>query len=178
MSRSIHRGWTASRARFLVFLVSIVIASSVSATEPDGHLQLQTNWVQATANGGPPIVRLSIRPLVPLDEITLTVSTPLEFVLRPMAPSVETDFHAAPAAPDRRALRTPLDTAMPSTIDFELILSPGTAGTLEFIVEGLDSSGKKIRNAIGLAAGEPSAGVHRLGAIEFPAAVIAPVEKR
>jgi len=165
----------------LVFLISIVIASSVSATEPDGHLQLQTNWVQASANGGPPIVRLDIRPLVPLDEITLTVSTPLEIVLRPVTPSARADFHAAPAAPDRRAIRTglqPLDAATPSTIDFELILSPGAAGTLEFIVEGRDSSGKTIRNAIGLAAGEPSAGVHRLGAIEFPAAVIAPVEKR
>lgn len=181
MKRSIRRGRTAPRVRLLVLLFSIVIASPASATEPDGHLQLQTEWVQANADGGPPVVRLSIRSLVPLDEVTLTVSTPLDFILRPVGPSVEAEFHAVPAAQDRYAIRKGLqrlDTAAPSTLDFELILSPSATGTLEFIVEGRDSSGRRIRNAIGLAAGEQSAGVHRLGAIEFPAAVLPPREKR
>ena len=90
-------------------------------------------------HGGPPIVRLSIRSLVPLNDATLTVSAPLDFVLRPATPFVEADFRAAPAAQGRRAIRTglqSLDTSAPSTVDFELSLSPGGHGILEFIVEG------------------------------------------
>lgn len=181
MSGSIHRGWAASGARVWVFLVLFAIAFSVSATEPDGHLRLQAEWVQANTKGGPPIVRLRIRSLVPLNDATLTVSAPFNFVLRPATPFVEADFHTAPAAPGRRAIRTSLqrlDTSAASTVDFELSLSPGSHGILEFIVEGRDSSGRTIRDAIGLAAGESTAGVHRLGAIEFPATVFPPVQKR
>jgi hypothetical protein len=165
----------------LVFVVLIAIASSVFATEPDGHFQLQTRWVQPNAHGGPPIVRLSIRSLVPLDEATLTVSVPLDFVMHPVAPSAQADFDAVPAPPGRSAIRASLrrlETVAPSTFDFELSVLPGGHGILEFIVEGRDSSGRTIRNAIGLAAGDPPAGVHRLGAIEFPAAVLPPTEKR
>ena len=176
------RGWATPRVRVFGLLVLLAIASPVSATEPDGHVQLQTEWLQPDMGNGPPVVRLSIRCLVPLAEATLTVSTPLDFVARPVAPSVEADFHAAPAAPDRRAIRAGLqrlDTTVPSSLEFELILSPGRNGVVEFIVEGRDSSGRTIRNAIGVAAGESaSTGVQRLGAIEFPAVVLPPTEKR
>ena len=182
MIQSIRRGWTARRAHVFGLLVLTAIAWPVSATEPDGHLRLRAEWVQPASGRGPAIVRLSIHSLVPLDEPTLTVSTPLDFAVRPLTPSGGAEFGDGPAAPDRRAVRARLvrlDTATPSTIDFELILSPGRHGILEFIVEGRDSNGRTIRNAIGLAAGEPpSAGVHRLGAIEFPAVVLPPTEKR
>lgn len=180
MIRSIRRRWGVPRMGAFVMLVSI--ASLAVATEPDGHLQLQTDWVQANADEGPLVVRLRIRSFVALDEATLTVSTPVDFALRPLAPSVETDFRAVPAAQDRRAIRAglqSLDPAVLSTLDFELVLSPGGNGTLEFIVEGRDRTGRKIRNAIGFAVREEGfAGVHRLGAVEFPAAVLPPAGKR
>jgi hypothetical protein len=180
--QSIRRGGAARQAHVFGLLVLIVIAWPVSATEPDGHLRLRTEWVQSASGRGPAIVRLSIHSLVPLDELTLTVSTPLELAVRPLTGSGGTEFRAGPAAPDRRAIRASLarfNTATPSTLDFELILSPGAHGILEFIVEGRDSGGKTVRNAIGVAAGEPPAtGVHRLGAIEFPAVILPPTGKR
>ena len=99
-----------------------------------------------------------------------------------LAPSAETDFRAVPAAQDRLAIRAGLQSLVPavrSTLDFELVLPPGGNGTLEFIVEGRDRTGRKIRNAIGLAVSEEGfAGAHRLGAVEFPAAVLPSTEKR
>ncbi len=182
MIRSIRRDWTTRRARVFVLLVLIAIAWPVSATEPDGHLRLRAEWITPATGRGPSVVRLSIHSLVPLDEATLIVSAPLDFAVRPLNLSRRPEFEAGPAAPGRRAIRASLarlDTAAPSMIDFELILSPGGHGVLEFIVQGRDSNGRTIRNAIGLAAGEPpSAGVHRLGAIEFPAVVLPPTEKR
>jgi hypothetical protein len=168
--------------RFFVLLVVVAIASPVVATEPDGHIRLRTEWVQPEAGHGSPVVRLSIRSLVPLDEATLTVSTPVDFALRSVAPTAEASFRAVPAAQDRLAIRRGLqrlDPAETSTLDFVLTLSPGRNGVIEFIVEGRDSSGRIIRSAIGLAAGESSsAGVQRLGAIEFPATVLPATEKR
>lgn len=182
MFRSNRRGWSVPQVRFFVLLVSIAIASLVSATEPDGHVQLQMEWVQANAEEGPLVVRLGIRSYAPLDAVTLTVTTPVDFALRPLMSSVEADFQDLPVAQDRHAIRTdlrPLDPAVLSTLDFELILSPGGNGTLEFIVEGLDKTGRRIRNAVGLAVRESgSAGVLRLGAVEFPAVVLPPTEER
>ena len=182
MFRSIRRGWSAPRVHIFVLLVSIAIASLASATEPDGHLRLQTEWVQADADEGPLVVRLGIRSYVPLDAVTLTVTTPVDFALDPLESAVETDFQDVPTTQDRNAIRTDLqrlDPAESSTLDFELILSPGGNGTLEFIVEGSDNTGRRIRNAVGLAVRESgSAGVLRLGAVEFPATVLPDTEER
>ncbi len=170
------------RVRFLVLLAMIAIASFASATEPDGHLRLRADWVRPDTGNGPPGVRLSIRSLVPLDAATLTVSTPVDFALRPVVPTLEASFRTVPAARGRRAIRADMQRLAPletSTLDFVLTLSPGRNGVIEFIVEGRDPSGKTIRNAIGIAVVEPSSGgVQRLGAIEFPAAVLPPTEKR
>jgi hypothetical protein len=159
-----------------------MIAWPVSATEPDGQLRLRTEWVQPDTHGRPAVVRLSIDSLVPLDEATLTVSAPLDFVVQLANPSKRAEFRVVPAAQDRREIRASLqrlDTAAPSTVDFEVSLAPGGYGILEFIVEGRDSSGRTVRGAIGLAVAEsPAAGVLRLGAIEFPATVLPPTEKR
>ena len=182
MFRSIRRGWGAPRMRIFVLLVSIAIASLASATEPDGHLQLQTEWVQANADEGALVVRLGIRSYVPLDDVTLTVTTPVDFDLRPLESSVEANFRDVPTTQDRHAIRTDLQRLEPavlSILDFELILAPGDNGTLEFIVEGSDNAGRRIQNAAGVAVRESgSAGVRRLGAVEFPATVVSPTEER
>ena len=180
MDRSIRRGWVVPRAMVFVVLVSIALAPPGSATEPDGHLELRTEWLQKNADRDPLVVRLSIRSLVALDDATLTITTPFDLGIRPLAPIAEGEFVIVPAVQDRYAIRAglrPLDTTVPSTVDFELILPPAGYGILEFIVEGRDSSGRIVRNAIGLAAGEsPPTSVRRLGAIEFPATVL-PAEK-
>ena len=168
--------------RFLVLLASVAILLPTYATEPDGHLQLHVERVHASADGGPPIVRLSIRSYVPLDEITLTVSTPVDFALLPLTLPDDTSFYEVRATRDRRAIRAGLprlDPSMLSTLDFELVSLPDGNGTLEFIVEGRDESGRRIRNAVGLAVRESGpAGVRRLGAVEFPAVVLPSTEKR
>ena len=178
---ALDRPWAVPCALFLVLLAAFAIVPFVSATEPDGHLELRTVWLQKDADRGSWVVRLSIRPLVTLDDASLTVTSPVDVALSPLAPTVEGEFAVVAAAQDRHAIRAglrPLDMTVPSTVDFELILSPGGYGILEFIVEGRDSNGRIVRNAIGLALGEsPPGRVRRLGAIEFPATVL-PTEKR
>ena len=175
------RVWVVSGAKLLLLLAAVAIVSPILATEPDGHLELRTAWLQKDADRGSWVVRLSIRPLVALDDASLTVTSPVDVALRPLAPTVEGEFVVVAAAQDRHAIRAdlrPLDTTAPSTVDFELNLSPGGHGILEFIVEGRASDGRIVRNAVGLALGEsPPGRVRRLGAIEFPATVL-PTEKR
>ena len=140
--------------RVFVLLVLIAIAPLAAASEPDGHLRLHAEWVQADTGSGPRVLRLSIRSLVPLDEATLTVSAPLDLVVRAVAPSPGVQFGVVPDTQDRHTIRANLprlDSVVPSTIDFELTLSPGRNGILEFIVEGRDSNGGRIRSAIGIA---------------------------
>jgi len=179
--RSIRGGWSAPQLWFGV-LVFFVIALPAAATEPDGHIQLQADWVQADADAGPLVLRLKLRSYVPLDEATLTVSTPVVFAIDSLTESKEGKFRAIQAAQDRRAMRSNLERLEPgvlSTLDFEVVLSPGGHGTLEFIVEGSDRNGRRIRNALGFAASESGPrGVRRLGAVEFPATILQSKGKR
>ena len=170
------------RAHAIAWLLWVALASSVVATEPDGHVRLEADWIRQARGGGPPVVRVSYRPIVPLDAATLTVSVPIDVALRAAAPSVDARFRAVPAAPERHAFRMDLkrlESSAASTFDFILTVSPNRVGVIEFIVEGRDSEGRRIRNAIGLATTEPApAGVQHRGAIEFPATVLRPAEKR
>jgi hypothetical protein len=177
--RSIRGGWSAPRRWFGVF-VFFAIALSATATEPDGHIQLHADWVQADADAdegaGPRVLRLTIRSLVPLDQATLTVSAPVAFAIDPRTDSEARKFRPIQAGQNRRAMRSDLPHLGPtvsSATDFEVVLSPDSHGTLEFVVEGRDLNGRRIRNAIGFAASESGPrGVRRLGAVEFPATIL------
>jgi hypothetical protein len=179
--RPIRGGWSVPQL-WIGALVLFVIALPAAATEPDGHIQLQADWVQADADAGPLVLRLEIRSFVPLDEATLTVSTPVAFAIDPRTDPKEWEFRPIQAEQDRRAMRSDLPRLGPtvlSTLDFEVVLSPGGHGTFEFIVEGSDRNGRRIRNAVGFAASESGLrGVRRLGAVEFPANVLPSKGKR
>ena len=75
-------------------------------------------------------------------------------------------------------MRTELKRLQPEAqtlLEFEL----SGDGIVEFVIEGRDTTGRAIRNAVGLVTGEPpTTGVRRLGAIEFPAAVLPRPESR
>ncbi len=178
MTGWIRRRWAAALMSWVLLLVWVAAVTPIPASEPDGHVRLRTEWIPAATPNDGPVLRLSIEPLVPLERTTLTVSTPVQIVARPLGPAEHAEFKPAPAAPDRLALRAPLRRTGSSVHDFELLLSPGSTGVVEFVVEGRDANGMVIRNAIGIVAGESgSEGVERLGAIEFPATVLEP-EKR
>jgi hypothetical protein len=155
-----------------------ILVFPVLAAEPDGHLHLSAEWVEPAQGNTPSVVRLTIRSLVPVDDAILTVSAPLDIRLQP----AKREFGVADDVFGRHSIRRGLSALRPTadlTFDFILVLSPRRSDVIEFIVEGRDSSGRSIRNAIGWAAGESSkVGVERLGAVEFPAVVLRPTEKR
>ncbi|NIM63308.1 MAG: hypothetical protein GTO30_17200 [Acidobacteria bacterium] len=172
-------GIAAPRALACALLACVgPLAVPAIATEPDGHVRLVAEWVQPRTPQDSPLVRLTIHPLVALDDVTLTVTAPIEFSLQPVRPQAATRFTAVPPAQDRLAIRADLSLAGPataSTFDFQSAPLTERIGIVEFIVEGRDAAGQRVVNAIGIASGKlESAGTERLGAFEFPAVVLPP----
>jgi hypothetical protein len=151
-------------------------ATALLAAEPDGPIRLRAEWIEPRPLDSAPVLRLRVDPLVPLSDLALVVTTPLDFEVIPSASSAT--FRPILSTPGRRGLRAEVGAAREAVLDFEVILPPGGHGVLEFVAEGPKPSGGQARGAIGVAAGEsPSTGVPRLGAMEFPAAVL-PAEGR
>ncbi len=172
--RRTRLGWVLPRAGSWVLLALMAIASPGQATEPDGHVRLQVERLSESA-AGLPVVRLSLHSLAPVDQATLTVRAPLDVDARPVPAAIGAGFEELPTVSGRQAMRSALRSlgAAAVTIDFELNLAPQSGGIVEFIVEARDANGRPIRNALGIFVGQPkTSGVRRLGAHEFPAAVL------
>ena len=182
MIRWIRQAGIASRTGVSITFLLAVLAAPVAASEPDGHVELRAEWVQPAPGQGPSVVRLSLRSLVVLENTRLTVSTPIDVELRPAMSPGDVGFETVPASQHRQAIRKRMqrvDRESTATFDFEVTVSPGRRGVVEFIVEGRDPAGRTIRNAIGFVISESvSVGVQRLRAIEFPAAVFSGTEEK
>lgn len=174
-------GITAGAGVSVGFLLA-ALAGPVAASEPDGHVELRAEWVKPAPGQGPSVIRLRIRSLIVLEDSRLTVSTPIDVELRPAMSPGDVGFETVPARQHRQAIRNQMqrvDRESTATFDFEVALSPGRRGVVEFIVEGRDPAGRTIRNAIGFVVSESvSVGAQRLGAIEFPAAVVSGTEEK
>ena len=173
MVRRPCRSWGRfSRKWILIAVILLSLAGNVFPSEPVGNFQFEVDWVREH------VVRVRLQALTLLDDVTLTVTTPVEFALNPLEVTAREAFRHAPADTGRLAFRTDLPQLDPATrvvFEFEWILPLDRAGVLEFIVEGRNKSGRFIRDAVGFSARESgSAGTRRLGAVEFPAAVIRP----
>lgn len=154
-------------------IAACVISCSLAlAVEPHAFVDLRVERV--SADSGPRLLRLSLTPSVDLADARLTVTAPDDVVVRspdgPLeaAPRLDGRTAASLAAGDLRRGRT-------RTREFEIALPPDRTGVIEFVVEGTRADGTRIRESVGVALrnGEP-AGRVRLGAHEFPAAVLPP----
>jgi hypothetical protein len=178
----IRQGGIAPHAGVLIGLLLATAVAPVFATEPDGHIELRAEWIQSATGQGPSAVRLNVRSLVALKDAKLTVSTPDDLWLLPAMSPVESGFSPAPTTQHRQAIRKhlhDLDPQSTAAFDFVVTLSPGRTTVVEFIVEGRDSAGRTVRNAVGLSVGGPaSVGVRRMGAIEFPATIVTGTEEK
>jgi len=166
-----------SGLRVFALLGAIFVATSpVFATEPDGYVRLEASWVEDR------LLRVTVKPIVPLDEWTLTVSVPDTFDVRELAPPNHVDFRGAPARSNQRTIRAEmprLQTAELLTLEFEVVFPPQGGGTISFIVEDTSRAGRRVREAVGITArASGPAPVRRLGAAEFPATVVPPREPR
>lgn len=185
MSHSVHiaRPWCALRG--IALLCTFFIAGTpLPATEPVGRVVLEASWVDGKAgfDANRRLLRLSVKPLVALEEWTLTVTAPDTFDIRAQAPPVRSGFRDVPAGDRRRAIRAEMPGVVAAerlTLEFEVIYPPAGGGTVSLIVEGGRKAGHRFHEAVGITA-RPSAPapVRRLGAAEFPANVLPPAPPR
>ncbi|MDH3627906.1 MAG: hypothetical protein OEV00_12340 [Acidobacteriota bacterium] len=150
-------------------LLSFVPVALLHSAEPSGHLQFDVLWVRED------VVRLQIRPLVPLVDGALSVSAPTGSRLQPLGPD-SAEFRHVDPIPQRQGFKRDgiqLNPSVTTEFEFEWVLTAADRGVLEFIVEGTDGSGRRVRDAIGFAVqADDDPLTIRLGAAEYPATVL------
>jgi len=176
--------WSVREGRVLCLAVALLVPGALAppsalASEPFGHILLRAEWsddqaqVPASARRK---VRLSVRSLVQLNDAELTVTLPSTLAIKAAEPTWNDKFLAVSASESHRAIRADLnrlDAAKWLNLEFELTLPLEGGGVVSFGVEGRTADGRRVREAIGFAAGDSgSTGVPRLGALEFPATVL------
>jgi len=152
------------------------LAFPSAAAEPVGHVVLQASWVdEPMPEPDRRRLRLIVRPLVSLTDWKLTVSAPLTFDVRGLAPIDEVDFVDVSVPSNERAIRAvmrPLGITETLTLEFDVLLPIEGSGTVSFVAESdtlLGAVGINVRAA-------SSAPLRRLGAAEFPAHVLSVTE--
>ncbi len=151
-------------------------------SEPEGFVRFRPEWVDSQAGTGRKvdpgrrILRIDFESVVPLTDASLTVSCPEEIPLRPLTQPSDADFRSVPAVSRTQAIQLSLEKLSagdPMVLDFEFRPPPEGGGIASFTVEGVTASGRRVREAIGLAIGQPGMkGIKGEGVVVYPAVVI------
>ena len=163
-----------------LFFLSSVAAVPLHAAEPVGDALLEAAWVEADTAADRRLLRLKIRPLVPLRGWTLRVTSPTTFDVRPQAHPTGIDFREEVADETSRAVRAgmpELQVEQTVILDFEILYPATGGGMVSFVAE--DETDGRVLAAIGVTARAPGPRpVKRLGAAEFRANVVPAPEPR
>ena len=170
-------------ARALLGLGALLVSVPSLPTEPSGHVLLVASWVEEEPRGiaaDERTLRLELHPLVSMRGAALTVSAPSAIELRPLTPPFADRFRSVPPRESESAMQVEigrLDSAL--GLEFEVVLPQDGSGIVSFVLEADGPDGRRHRDALGFAVRAPrTEAERRLGAVEFPAAVVAPTGSR
>lgn len=168
---------------FVVGLLTLSPDSACLATEPSGSVVLEAAWLdEAETDRNRRLLRLTVRPLIHLEEWRLIVSAPLTFVVHGRTPTVDADFRSVAAEDNRRTISADmhrLERGESLTLEFEVVFPPAGGGTISFTIEDGSPTGRRVLEAIGITARATGpAAIRRLGAAEFPANVLPSTQPR
>ena len=156
------------RARWAAWPWAVVFVWTVAtATEPDGSLSLRAVWEDADH------LQVTVRAVVPLEQVVVTWTGPQGLVLKAEVPEgtpPEKTLEAV-AGGERLALAG-LGAGGVQTVRLRLegVRGEGAARVAVVRVEAV-SSGRPIREALGIPIGTSDGGRLRGNVLEFPAAV-------
>jgi hypothetical protein len=168
---------------FVVGLLTLSPYTAVLATEPSGSVILEAAWLdEAKTDQNRRLLRLTVRPMIHLEEWRLIVSAPLTFDVHGRAPTVDADFRSVAAEDNRRTISADmrsLERAESLTLEFEVVFPPKGGGTISFTIEDGSPTGRRVLEAVGITARATGpAAVRRLGAAEFSANVLPSTQPR
>jgi hypothetical protein len=164
-----------------VFSVTGVV-SYVQSVEADGFVRIHPGWLEEHDGGSGGslqegrVLRLSLQPVVALEDTVLTVMLPRDIRIDPLTEPWSERFQPVLMDGEKQAIRVTLGRILPNTgllLDFEFLAAGEESGIASFRIEAKTASGRQVHEAAGVTLGHPGVRpVRRHGAMEFPAVTI------